>query len=518
MGGDGGVSRRGLLIGTTASMLAAGGLLSAVAEDLGSFTVYADRRPLACWRGWGDPALDGVDLPHGARASQRRFLQELQRHKVFVGFGGNRGGKTEVLRAALVALALGSDHPDARIFWLAHGCDPDAFPPGPSRVWSITRTSSDSIRYNRKQILGLVPKWGPRHPKGDGGASFQVWNLDGRGESHIEVMCPGYAQPAEVWFKSEDQEEDSFDGDAIRAAHHDEEGKTAKVWDQVHYRTTDMDGWQFLSDAPIKGRTWVFDRFEQRGQANARMLRLWSIDNPYLPRNRALELDRDPVRGRGQFMTAKGRIWPMFSRDTHVLPHWVPPPDAGPRFRAIDFGTRHPHAVIWGVLLRRAMQIGAKRVPDGSLVIYRQHYQARWTLAQHVDRYRELEGWVRGPDGRWRRGPGTETIEASWADPEDPQQLLSLNSDHDIEVMKANKHVEAGLDAVAEWLTPDRVTGAPRLWVTEDCPDVIREWEDYVEVEDVDREGVPTHRPSGRSDHTCDCGRYLVVGVRAYVG
>lgn len=500
-------------------MLPPAQLLRELAFDLSEFEEYSTRRPLACWRGWGSAELDGVDLPHGSRASQRRILQELQWVRTLVELGGNRSGKTEVLRAFIVALALGSDHPDAIVFWRAHGCDPDRFPRGPGRVWSVARTSSDSIRYNRPQILALVPKWGPPHPDGHG-KSWATWNLKGRGESHIEVMCPGYDEPAEIWFKAEQQDGggsgDAFDGDDVRGVHHDEEGKTAKVWVQCHFRTTDQDGWQVMSNAPIKGRTWIYERFERRGQPDARVLRLWSRDNPYLPANRARELDRDPVRGRGEFAVSSGRIWPQFNRESNILPRWTPPPD-WPRFRVIDFGTRHPHACLWAVLTKSRLELGGRVVPDRSLVVYREHYQAGWTLAQHVDRYRELEGWELGPDGRWKRTPTSERIEMTWADPEDPQQILSLGNDHGIETMKGNKHREAGFNAVAEWFAPDRITGHPRLYVTENCHETIREVEDYLEIEDTDGEGTPTRKPSQRSDHTCDDLRYLVLGVRAYL-
>jgi hypothetical protein len=260
----------------------------------------------------------------------------------------------------------------------------------------------------------------------------------------------------------------------------------------------------------------VYSRFEVRGEPDARVLRLYSIHNPYLPPKLAAKLHEDPVRGRGEFVVAKGRIWPAFGVPTHVIPRrqW---PDHWPRYSAIDFGLRDPHARLWAVLTRARIELEDGRViPDRSLVVYREHYRAGWTLAQHVQHYRRVEGWEEEPDrpGVWRRTPATERIQMTWVDPEDAQQALSLGRDHGLTVMRAIKSREAGIGAVAEWLTPD-ATGWPRLWVTEDCPETIREWSDYVELETLTSEGVPTHNPSQRSDHTCDCARYLVMGVRA---
>ena len=496
--------------------------LRSLQVEVAEFRSIAKKRPLTLWRGWGDHDLDGVPVVQGARTTQRRVVQELQWARNVVALGGQRSGKTEALRAAGVALGLGSDHPDARSFWLANGCDPDLFPRGPGNRlkggagWFVARTSGDSIRYSRPQVLALTPKWGPPHAKAERGESWRALNLDGRGEARIEVMCPGYDLPAEFFFKSEDQKADGFDGDATRFVHHDEEGKTPAIWDQCKSRLTDYDGWHLFSNAPIKGRTWVYNRFEREVEPDTVVRRLWSKDNPYLPRKRAMLLDANPVKGRGEFVVTQGRIWPMFSRSVHVIPHRPWPLD-WPRFRVIDFGLRHPHVCLWSVLTKARVVLGPDRViPDRSLIIYREHYQPGWTLAQHVNRYRELEGWVRNEAGVWVRTPTTERFEATWADPEDPQQILSLNNDHGIETMYGNKARTAGEDAVATRLLPDR-HGYPSLFVSEVCMETIREWEDYIEIDAVDREGNPTHKPSQRSDHTCDCGRYLVLGVNAYL-
>src|SRR5262245_18123806 len=167
--------------------------LRALQVDVASFAGIARKRPLTIWRGWGDHDLDGTPVVQGARTTQRRLVQELQSCRNVIALGGQRSGKTEVLRAAGVALGLGSDHPDALAFWLANGCDPDAFPRGPGNRlrggagWFVARTSGDSIRYSRPQVLALIPKWGPTHEKAERGESWRALNLDGRGEARIEV-------------------------------------------------------------------------------------------------------------------------------------------------------------------------------------------------------------------------------------------------------------------------------------------------------------------------------------------
>jgi hypothetical protein len=496
-------------------------VLSDLDNDLATFETACQVRPLVTWRAWDQPP---------PRTSQRRTLGLLTQSREVGIFGGNRSGKTEMARAALVAVATGSDHPDARAFWELNGVDPDHFPTGPDSGWAIAVSSNDSLRYHRRQILSLIPKWGPKHPNSD--TNSHSWNLFGRGEARLQWMVPGYDTPAEIWFKSEDQDIMTFQGDAIRVAWHDEEGLTAKRYEQVQYRLIDKDGWQILTDTPIHGRTWVYNRFYLKQDSNRKPIpdgaihtAIHTADNPYLPRHRVARIANDAVRGRGEFVVMEGRIWPEFG-PLHQLAPFELPPDAL-RFRSIDFGTRHPFACLNGAILRTAVTLpNGRRLADGSIIIYREHYQAEQTLEHHVRVIREAEGWHQRPasvqtnDKKIRyiwvpKHDNAERIEATWADPEDAQQMLQINRDHDMEAIPATKDIHAGISALRERLMPDPSTGEPSLYVFTTCTNTIREWEDFQWVKQITAEGIEKDVPSKRSDHTCDCGRYLVMGVNA---
>lgn len=495
--------------------------LTALEEELTAFEATTRRRPLTCWRAW--------HREEPGRTSQRAVLQQLAATKELVVFGGQRSGKSAVLRAANVALALGSDHPDARAFWLAHDMDPDAFPPGPGTVIVVARTSAASLRYHRDPYMALIPRWGPPHPMNVGASSalpFHAWNLKSNQEARVEIMVPGYTDPATIYFMSEQQGPDEFDGMDIRAAHHDEEGRTAEIYDKVQSRLIDHDGWQMFSNAPVKGKTWVYRRFELSGKNEPEVVvrRLYSGDNPYLPAHRVAKIANDPSKGRGEFVLERGRIWPMFSRETHVLRADQVLPAlrtaAAVRFRGIDFGTRHPHCCLWLAVLRTTLHLpdvrGGLSLPDGTVVAYREHYQAGKTLAWHVERYRDLEGWLRDGDTRtgWRRGPETERIAETWADPEDAQQMQSLIDDHDIDATKGNKKF-IGYNTVAEYLTPDE-TGLPQLFVLDCCERLISEILEYVWADPDEGEEGPTRPKLGQKDHACDPLRYALQGIRTY--
>lgn len=196
-------------------------------------------------------------------------------------------------------------------------------------------------------------------------------------------------------------------------------------------------------------------------------------------------------------MALEGRVWPQFSRATHVVPPFAIP-EGSPRFRGIDFGTRHPFCCLWSTVLRRQVTLSDGRIlPDGALVFYREHYQKEWTLHQHVARMRELEG--------------DETIEATWVDPEDPQQMLQLAHTYGLEVYRALKAIQAGIAIVADMMAPG-ADGRPGLYVVETCVHTVREVENYCWGERGESE-----RPVGQDDHACDPIRYTAMGVRSYL-
>lgn len=107
-------------------------------------------------------------------------------------------------------------------------------------------------------------------------------------------------------------------------------------------------------------------------------------------------------------------------------------------------------------------------IPDGSVVVYREHYRAEWTLRQHVEAVEALNFAHEEPEP-----------DGIWADPEDAQQMLALRRDHGWAAMKAKKAVSSGIDKVTEYLLPAEVDGLPRLYVVETCVNTIREVEGY---------------------------------------
>ena len=501
--------------------------LADVADDLVEFETLVEDHALAVCRLWDRrgvhtaetvPERFRAELVGKPRTSQRALVALLAHHRTVYGGGGNRSGKTYGIKSAFVALALGSDHPDARAFWRSNDIDPDAFPAGPANadfndgeVWIVAKSSAASIEYHRSAVEVMLPA-----------GSYRWNNRDGKGMATLRVECPGYNYPAIIRFKSDDQGRDRMQGQKCRGIWQDEEGQEL-VWDECNSRLVDSNGWHVMTNTPVAGITWVEGRLvaktAEHAEADCVVYHIHSIDNPHLDAEGLAKLGKgnDAMREAklfGRAVSREGLVWDFDPR-IHVVPRFAIPED-WLRFRTIDFGTRNPFACLWFTRSTSAIYLDDGRtIPDGSIVVYREHYQAERTLKHHAARIHELEGWEYDAELElWTPGPDAERIELSWADPEDAQQLLALVHDHDIDAAKALKAVSAGCDLVAEYLEVDE-TGAPRLFFFDDLRHTLREVPAYAWVNGSSKTDQP-NRPKKKDDHTCDCVRYGVMGIHRY--
>lgn len=455
--------------------------------------------------------------------TETHYDLHVEGHECYVANGvlHHNSGKTYLLRAALVALVLGSDHPHARLFWLNNGCDPDAFPTGPGEAYIVALSSNDSIRYHRDDVAALLPE------RGAEGEVCHWMNRRGKGEAHVRIKVPGYDTEAIIWFKSEDQGPDGIQGDAVRAILHDEEGKTPHVWDEAGVRLIDFDGWQMMANTPLRGRTWLWEKFVKVTPPGVAYCEIWTEHNPFLPPGAVEKLrkrDKADARTRGQWETAEGLVYSGWSRDTHVLTRarwatlhpdipWLNDrttpdiPTDWPRFRTQDFGTRNPGCAQW-----KAVD------PDGRIILYRQLYRAGWTSRQWAEAIFRAEGGDPSDPDPEKWGARTEPIELSWADPAGAQQILDLRRTYDVHYRLGNKDWELGRTTCTEVLALG-ADGTPGFYVLEGvAPDFVSEIEGY---RYPDREsGIknPDEKPVKKDDHAMDTWRYGVVGIRRWMG
>lgn len=110
-----------------------------------------------------------------------------------------------------------------------------------------------------------------------------------------------------------------------------------------------------MSNTPIQGRTWVYDRWVESGPGDPereRVTHIYAEDNPHTSKARIQALKKSnpslaEAKLYGRFVVLEGRIWQAFDRATHVVDEVVIPAEAGVFGRGIDFGTRNPFVHLW---------------------------------------------------------------------------------------------------------------------------------------------------------------------------
>ena len=441
------------------------GALADVVELVDALKQMKRDRPLALARLW-----------HRERpkTSQRRAFQDLG-ELVTIICGGNRSGKTAGCAQFVVATALGRDHPDSIEWCQKNGVPLSSLPNRPGNVWCVALDSGDSREYLRPAVAQYLPpdaKW--RNQFGYGRA---------------EVRLPNGGR---IMFPSVDMGRDGFQGAAVDLVHFDEEPADQAVVNEALMRLVDRRGRCIFSMTPLRGMTWLYDRWISTTPEDARVHWIHGIDNPHIPAGALERLLKQygpherAAREKGEWTTLEGRIYSDFQRATHVIKagpipdHWVGP------YIGIDFGTRAPFAAVVCMI----------DPSNDTLVVVDEHYQAEWTLSQHAAKLHELINTYGQP--RW-----------IVADPEDRGSRLALAREHGLANVPAKKgrgSVRGGINDVCERLAFD-VEGNPALLVFDTCTSLIHEFETYV----WDERGVGESRdqPKPRQkDHALDALRY----------
>lgn len=194
----------------------------------------------------------------------------------------------------------------------------------------------------------------------------------------------------------------------------------------------------------------------------------------------------------------RGRVWDVFERSLHVVPHHQLPQSFRRVAIGVDFGMRHP-----GVML----VVGQTGTGD-LVVLHEEVHQGRTFAVRSTD----------GKDGWLSIASKLREIyrpERFVADPSEPGLILALRqhlAGHPV-VENAQNDVREGIRRVTVHLTP--VPGAdgskrPRLLVSDRCPHLIRELEtwSYLTVG-----GIPSETPSDVGDDACDALRYAVMAL-----
>jgi phage terminase large subunit len=187
------------------------------------------------------------------------------------------------------------------------------------------------------------------------------------------------------------------------------------------------------------------------------------------------------TRIEGRFAAFFGAVFKEYNRKTHVVTPFTIPKD-WPRYRTFDFGFTNPFVCLW-----------AAKDPDDNYYIYREYYQAKRTIGEHIPQVQ-------------RRSKGERYVR-NIADPENASDREELER-VGIVTEGANKDVARGIEEVQKKLKVKR-DGKPSLFIFRDCRNLTRELSLYHYPKGTVSKN-PRDIPVQKNDHTVDALRYLI--------
>lgn len=205
----------------------------------------------------------------------------------------------------------------------------------------------------------------------------------------------------------------------------------------------------------------------------------------------------------GLWVGAEGQVYEDFDPKVHIIDPFPIPPDWR-RFRSIDFGFVHPFVCQWWA-----------EDEDGRLIMYREQYYSRRTVAMHA----AGDGLTRGIVD-YSQGEKYQATICDW-DAEDRATL----EEHGISTRRADKRIQVGIEKVQERLKVQD-DGRPRIMIfrnalveeDEDLKTAYKptstatEFSGYVWPKVAGKlQKSADERPIKTSDHGMDAMRYMVM-------
>jgi hypothetical protein len=242
----------------------------------------------------------------------------------------------------------------------------------------------------------------------------------------------------------------------------------------------------------------------------------WNTHNPghYSARMRAVfagdfarqELD-------GAIVQASGLIYADFAKGLHVIPHALAKElyertVKNRKTGALDWGWTAPGGGLWGGWCE----------DGGTMVVLGEWYKTKCQVEQQG-----AEVKTASPDGT-----------PFWGDPSEPENIDKLRrgwtwngTRYSMDARAANNAWQAGTDEVRNLLhrrsnvkhiglsRPDEpIYGAPRLYISDRCVNLVRELREYRDANDPEDEVEPKEGETVGDDHLIDCLRYMVYSSK----
>lgn len=262
------------------------------------------------------------------------------------------------------------------------------------------------------------------------------------------------------------------------------------------------------------GHDWIWRRnvFLKGGGAyrDHGMVHATTYDNPNLPADYIESLQNMPEAWvkrfvEGSFDVFSGQIWPEFDPDVHVIRPF-PIPDYWDIYEGIDHGRRNPTSVLWAAFDER-----------NNGFIFDEHYEAGRLVGYHAKAVLEKRTFY--------HNPVLSVIDASAAakDPNTGRSVVDEYWDHGIVTVPSDRHVQARINRIAEWLMLDKnhphpVTGElsedgwPKLYIFANCVNLIEHTQQYQwKKQPIMREEDAPEKPLEKDDHDVDAMGYILM-------
>lgn len=393
-------------------------------------------------------------------------------------FGGNRTGKTECGAVECVYMARGV-HPyrknkDGIIGWVV----------SPSLQVQRDVAQKKILHYLNKSWIDEVIMLSGRKDSPEYGVIdlIKVKNVFGG----ISV----------IGFKSCDQGREKFQGSSLDFVWFDEE-PPKEIYEECRMRVIDKCGDIFGTMTPLKGLTFIYDEiYLNKGNSKQVWYEFmdWS-DNPYLSKAEIKALTESmseetlQTRKEGRFRSGSGLVYKEFDENLHVIKPF-PVPTEWYDTLSIDPGLNNPLAAHWYAVDY-----------DGNVYVIAEHYEAGKDVAYHAEKIKEISkmlGWQTDLHGRIRSLIDSAAEQRTLAAVKSVTELF-----YDFGIItnsKVNKDLFSGIERVKTYLKP--VNGKPKLYIFENCVNMIREFKSY-------RWGEG-EKPKKTDDHCLDELRYYL--------
>jgi len=252
---------------------------------------------------------------------------------------------------------------------------------------------------------------------------------------------------------------------------------TYPIWKEIiRPSLSDKRGWAIIISTP-RGYNHFYELFDFAQNGSDEDWAAWRMPssmNPVLSKKelesarRELGEDLYSQEYEAEFKKRSGLVYANFDRTLHVLDEVDLKTSGSWSLEiGIDFGAAHPTAGVF-VLFSKA---------DDTAYIVDEYYESGLSFDKHAGNMKAIED-------RWLSITKQPRPRVRWGDSAAKQSILDYSrlGYHITPCVKGKDSVEAGINAVKRRLDVDLILKRPKLMITKNCPNTIREFENYAYI------------------------------------